>query len=122
MSKQGKIYSRKDFARLMRDEKNYGVGDAERFIMDFFEVIGDVLADGGTIEFANFGVFTTQYNRSRQGIDFATREKTTINPYYSIKFVPRKLLKEKVRRGTDKKAIEFEKEQLRNKELGIVNE
>lgn len=85
-------------AERMRDEHHITItkNATEKTIDCLLAIIGETLAEGGSVNISNFGAFKLQKVKPRIGRNISTGEQVVIPATQRVKFTPGKQLKEMV--------------------------
>jgi nucleoid DNA-binding protein len=106
--KEDKMATKRDLVVKIAEDLGMTQSRVKRVIEETFANIIDVLADGGKIEFRNFGIFKIKYRKGRIGRNPRTGDVVPVKSKRVVVFKPGKLLKKKI--------------QAKDKERGIDNE
>ena len=68
----------------------------EKLILQIFDEITDILKNDGNIQLPNFGTFSVSKKSARPGMNMHTKERVMIASREVIRFVPSRVLKNRV--------------------------
>lgn len=86
----------KDVAQALTRKKNIDVADAEKYIDEFFSLIGDSLVFDKVVKVKGLGTFKLVDVRDRESVDVNTGDRVIIDGHSKISFQPETNLKDLV--------------------------
>lgn len=88
--------TKKDFIKRIASANMISQKLVQNIIQQFLDTITEELEQENRLEFRNFGVFQVVHRSGRIAQNPKTLEKVQLDPWYTVKFKPGKLLQEKL--------------------------
>ena len=88
--------TKEEIASLLSEKNGYPVVRSKEFIDDFLDIIADVLAGGGEINFRDNFRLRIIERKAKKGYNFKAKKVVEVPSKRIIKFLPGKLFNEKV--------------------------
>lgn len=118
-----------DIARYISGKRDIAQKDAEQFVKNFFEIVGDTLQREPLVKVKGLGTFKVVDVKDRESVDVNTGERIVIEGRSKISFTPDNVMKELVNKPFSQfetvvvnDGVEFPEEEEEEKEEKVVEE
>lgn len=88
--------TKEEIASLLSEKNGYPVVRSKEFVDDFLDIIANVLAGGGEINFRDNFRLRVVERKAKKGYNFNVKKVVEIPSKRIVKFLPGKLFNEKV--------------------------